>query len=208
MFQSTKSLNAAGSQPLRIVLMACWGIGRSLLESLATDPRVEVVAVLTRSPNPDDPWAGVVYEMAFDMSVPVYLFDKMDEKKLLNVLQSDVDLMIVHAYPKRLSVSVYNAPPLGTVNVHPSLLPRYRGRKSTLFALADGATETGLTAHFMDDGFDTGPIIHQERIPIFENDTVNTVIERLKIIAPPLMQKTVTRVIDRNFKPKIQADTA
>lgn len=65
------------------------------------------------------------------------------------------------------------------INIHPSLLPRYPGKQAVVDALADGATETGVTIHFVDAGIDTGPIIAQTRIAIQIDDTVETLLERV-----------------------------
>ncbi|OKY76251.1 MAG: hypothetical protein BM485_03085 [Desulfobulbaceae bacterium DB1] len=182
--------------------MACWGIGLEILQALKADQRISIVLVLSRPPCADDPWAGRVTERAIELGIPTISFINMNVNDLLKTLDGrSVDLLLVHAYPYKLPREVFSRPPLGTINIHPSLLPRYRGPQPTREVLADGGKETGLTAHFMDEDYDTGDIIHQERIPVFAADTVESVIERLKTVVPALMQETVSRLLDPRFNP-------
>ncbi|MFZ6028215.1 MAG: methionyl-tRNA formyltransferase [Chloroflexota bacterium] len=200
---STKSLRAAGSNaPLRVALMASWGLGLEILRTLIADERIAIVQVLSRPPSESDPWAGIVTERAIELGIPTISFINMNVNDLIMTMDGrSVDLLLVHAYPYKLPREVFSRPHLGTINIHPSLLPRYRGPQPTRDVLADGAKETGLTAHFMDEDYDTGDIIHQERIPVFAADTVESVIERLKTVVPALMQETVSRLLDPRFKP-------
>ncbi|HKI81758.1 MAG TPA: formyltransferase family protein [Pseudodesulfovibrio sp.] len=203
MLASTRFSNGAGSPPLRVALLACWGIGLEMLETLNGDGRVRLTAVLTRMPREGDYWAGAVFERAGQLGLPAAAFEGLGEAGLLMAL-GYADLLVVHAYPRKLPRTVFGAPRLGTVNVHPSLLPRYRGQAPTRAALADGAEETGLTAHYMDDDYDTGAVIAQERIFVSEDDTEDTVIEHLKAVVPALMRETITRVMDPLFEPAPQ----
>jgi methionyl-tRNA formyltransferase len=187
-----------------VALLACWGIGLELLEALGADERVRLTSVLTRSPRDGDPWAGAVFDRAEELGLPTASFEGLDEAGLLRGVGGEADLLVVHAYSRKLPRAVFGAPRLGTVNVHPSLLPRYRGQAPTRAVLADGARETGLTAHYMDDDYDTGAIIAQERIFVCEDDTENSVIERLKTVVPALMRETITRVLDPSFEPTPQ----
>ena len=201
MSASTRSSSAAGSPVLRVALLACWGLGLAVLDALAADERVRLTTVLTRSPRPGDPWAGAVMERAGELGVPAVSFQGREPASLVRDLGTETDLLLVLAYPRKLPREVFAAPRLGTVNLHPSLLPLYRGPQPTAAVLADRARETGLTAHYMDEDFDTGAIICRERISVFEEDTVDTVIERLKTVVPALLRETITRVMDPAFEP-------
>ncbi len=206
MSTSTKSSHVAGSEgPLKVALMACWGIGLEMLHSLSGDPRVCLVLVLTRSPRPNDPWAGAVMEEAEKLAITTISFEGLSYPDLAAKLEEHrVNLLMVHAYPRLLPAEVFSKPRLGTINVHPSLLPLYRGPSPTLDVLADRARETGLTAHFMDSKYDTGDIIYQMRISLQENDTCDTVITRLKTLVPSLIHETITRIVNPDFKPAPQ----
>jgi methionyl-tRNA formyltransferase len=83
----------------------------------------------------------------------------------------DPDLLISVANPRILKAQVLNVPRLGCINLHPSLLPSYRGPAPDFWVLACGENETGVTVHYMDEGIDTGEIILQSRLAIRPHDT-------------------------------------
>lgn len=173
-----------------------------MLEALTRDDRVSLVLVLTRVARDGDPWAGAVMARAQELGIAAESFEGMNFTALRNRLDTCMaDLLMVHAYPRKLPREVFGRPPLGTVNVHPSLLPRYRGPQPTAAVLAEGADETGLTAHYLDDHYDTGDIIHQESIPVWRGDTQATVIERLKTVVPALLHETIRHLLDPAFRP-------
>jgi methionyl-tRNA formyltransferase len=86
---------------------------------------------------------------------------------------------------------VLDIPRLGIVNVHPALLPKYRGRYSTAHAIFNGEKETGATLHFMDEGIDNGPIIMQKSFPIGKNDTAKTVYDTFTEVGTALFKRFV-----------------
>ncbi|WP_192350187.1 methionyl-tRNA formyltransferase [Algoriphagus sp. Y33] len=110
------------------------------------------------------------------------------------------DLQIVVAF-RMLPESVWNMPPLGTFNLHGSLLPNYRGAAPINWAIINGDKETGVTTFFLKHEIDTGSIIHQEKIPILEEDNLGSVYEKLMNIGAKLVLKTVEDIADD----KIQA---
>jgi methionyl-tRNA formyltransferase len=87
---------------------------------------------------------------------------------------------------------VLNIPKLGVLNIHPALLPKYRGRYSTVHAIFNGEKETGVTIHWMDEGIDTGPIIMQKSYKIEENDTAKEVYDNFTKIGTELFEKFLT----------------
>ena len=89
------------------------------------------------------------------------------------------DLIVVTAYGKILPAALLNLPPLGVINVHASLLPRYRGAAPIQWAIINGETETGVTIMQVDEGMDTGDILLQEPLPIHNDDTSATLFARL-----------------------------
>ncbi len=191
--------------PLKVILLANWGIGLTILKELQTTPGIAVVRVVTARGTEEDPWSTAVHNHAVANGLPVTDQDIKRPEAIRRAIQEEnADLLVVHAYPRKLPRNVFDAPKLKSINIHPSLLPHYRGSSPTRKVLEDGATETGLTAHFMDENFDTGDVIHQERIPVYPEDTIETVIERLKKVVPALIQKTVASVSNPEFKPTPQ----
>lgn len=108
------------------------------------------------------------------------------------------DLQIVVAF-RMLPEVVWNMPPMGTVNLHGSLLPRYRGAAPINWAVINGDTETGVTTFKLKHEIDTGDMIFQERMPIGENETVGEVHDRMMILGANTILKTVQALENDDF---------
>lgn len=119
----------------------------------------------------------------------------VDELKSLNA-----DLQIVIAF-RMLPEVVWNMPPLGTFNLHASLLPKYRGAAPINWAVMNGDTETGVTTFFLKHEIDTGDIIQQERIPISITDNVGVVHDKLMVLGAGMVVETVDAIIAGTVKP-------
>lgn len=96
---------------------------------------------------------------------------------------------------------VWNRPPLGTFNLHASLLPQYRGAAPLNWAVINGETETGVTTFLLSHEIDTGQIIFQEKVPIGENDTVGDLHDRMMAIGANLVLKTVDALAEGKVNP-------
>ena len=121
---------------------------------------------------------------------------------LVTEIQSlQADLLITHAFMKLLPERVFNAPRLGSINIHPSILPKYRGPSPGHWVIANKEKETGLTCHKIDRGMDTGDIVYQVKIPVFPEDNVADLIERQKIVVKDLLAESLKRLENKNFKP-------
>jgi methionyl-tRNA formyltransferase len=112
--------------------------------------------------------------------------------------------MVVAAYGQILSASVLAVPPRGCVNVHGSLLPKYRGAAPIARAILEGETRTGITTMFMDPGMDTGPILLTEETEIGEEDTAGTLHDRLAGIGARLLLRTLQGLEENTLTPKPQ----
>lgn len=106
------------------------------------------------------------------------------------------DMILSVGFHQKLRAPLLTCPKLGCINIHPSLLPRYRGRHPLNWVLVNGETETGLTIHYMDEGFDTGDIISQLRVPIDEGDTARTLQDKFVKLCPSLVVQTVSQLAD------------
>src|SRR5262249_42819339 len=104
-----------------------------------------------------------------DPAIPILVTDRLEPIQAA-LVAFDLDLILVQMFPRRLPASVLAIPRLGCVNVHPSLLPRYRGPNPVSWQLYNGETEIGITCHRMDASFDTGPILLQWTLPIHPED--------------------------------------
>ena len=118
----------------------------------------------------------------------------LEELKRLNP-----DLIVVVAYGKILPSEVLHLPPRGCINVHASLLPKYRGAAPIAWAIIHGETQTGVTTIHMDEGLDTGEIYLQETSEILPSDTTGTLAIRLSEIGAKLLLKTVKGILDKTL---------
>lgn len=158
-----------------------------------------VAAVVTM---PDKPagrghkmYSSPVKEYALAHNLPVLQPVKLKDESFVEELRSfNADLFIVIAF-RMLPEVVWQMPPLGTFNLHASLLPRYRGAAPINWAVMNGDTETGVTTFFLKHEIDTGDVIAQERIPILPTDNVGDVHDKLMELGAGLTLKTVDDIV-------------
>jgi len=117
------------------------------------------------------------------------------------------DVCVVAAYGKILPPWMLRIPRLGCINVHASLLPKYRGAAPINWAIANGETETGVTIMQMDEGMDTGPMLAKRAIRIGEDETAQALSERLANLGAELLTETLPRVERGNVIPEPQNDS-
>ncbi|MEW6263543.1 MAG: formyltransferase family protein [Thermodesulfobacteriota bacterium] len=194
---------------LKTALMANWGLGREILRYLLDRSEIELVLIVTdwREDDPDQ-WRNAVYRLAGSKGLEIIPEKGLSFTLLRSKLMAaGTDLLLVHAFKRRLPRAVYSAPRMGTVNIHPSLLPRYRGPAPAYWVLKNREIKSGLTAHFVDDGLDTGAIVHQVELPLRPDDTLESLLERQKALVNDLMTETLRRLLDSGFKPRPQDET-
>ncbi len=154
-----------------------------------------IVAVVTM---PDKPagrgmqlQASAVKQYAVAHGLLVLQPEKMKAPEFLDVLRSlNADLQIVVAF-RMMPEAVWNMPPMGTINVHGSLLPQYRGAAPVNRAIMNGETETGVTTFKLKHEIDTGDILLQQKVPILPEDTAGTLHDKLMIAGAELLVTTV-----------------
>jgi hypothetical protein len=111
----------------------------------------------------------------------------------LRLLQ--LDLIVVAAFSCILKKELLQLPRLGCINVHPSLLPRYRGPNPCYWVVAEGEKVSGVTIHYMDEGVDTGDIILQRPMPLLRNDTERKVRSRSGVVAAEMLREVVPALV-------------
>ena len=131
---------------------------------------------------------------------------KLKEESFIKELKSlKADLQIVVAF-RMLPESVWNMPPLGTFNLHASLLPQYRGAAPVNWAVINGEKETGVTTFFLQHEIDTGAILFQKKVPITEDETAGELHDVLMVTGAELGVKTVEAIETKSYNP-IPQDT-
>ncbi|GGE66534.1 methionyl-tRNA formyltransferase [Pedobacter psychrotolerans] len=172
----------------------------------------DIVAVVTA---PDKP-AGrgqkinesAVKKYAVEKSIPVLQPEKLKNPEFLAALKSyQADLQVVVAF-RMLPEVVWNMPPKGTINLHGSLLPQYRGAAPINHAIINGEKESGVTTFFLTHEIDTGDIILSDSTPIGDDETAGELHDKLMVIGANLLVKTVTAISNGDFteQPQPQSD--
>ncbi len=182
--------------PLRIVFMGTAELSCASLEKLSGDNQFQVVAVVTQ---PDKPKGrdlkltpSPVKVLAEKLNLPVLQpLKARDEKFIAELRGLKPDLMVVVAYGQILPQSLLDVPAHGCLNVHTSLLPKYRGAAPIQWAIADGNAETGVTIMQMDAGLDTGPVLSVRRTPILPTDDSQVLHDRLAQLGAELLIETI-----------------
>lgn len=183
---------------MRILFMGTPEFALISLEKLI-EAGEEVVGVITQ---PDRPrgrgrrvTASPVKAFAQEKAIPVYQPERLKGGEVLEKLAGFApDLIVVVAYGKILPREVLELPPLGCINVHASLLPRYRGAAPIHWAIIRGEGVTGVTTMYIDEGMDTGDIILQEEVPILPEDNAGTLHDKLAHAGARLLLDTVARI--------------
>jgi methionyl-tRNA formyltransferase len=194
---------------LRVIFMGTAELSCASLKKLAGDNRFQVIAVVTQ---PDKPKGrdlkltpSPVKLLAEQSGLPVLQPPKArDEKFIAGLRELKPDLMVVVAYGQILPQSLLDVPPHGCVNVHTSLLPKYRGAAPIQWAIADGNAETGVTIMKMDAGLDTGPILSVRRTPILPADDSKVLHDRLAQLGAELLVETIPAYLEGTIEPQPQ----
>jgi methionyl-tRNA formyltransferase len=130
---------------------------------------------------------------------------KMKDPEFLHTLAGwKPDLIVVSAFGRILPPAILSLPPRGCINVHGSLLPKYRGAGPIQWAIMNGERETGITTMLMDVGMDTGAMLLQEAIPIMPDDTAGTLSPRLAELGGKLLVETIARLKAGTLVPQPQ----
>ena len=147
-------------------------------------------------------------EFALEKGIKVYQPEKIrkNEEFIKELKKLNPDVMVVVAYGKILPVEILKIPKYGAINVHGSLLPKYRGAAPIQWAIINGDKETGITTMYMDKGMDTGDMLLKETIEIEENDTYGSLYEKLKALGGELIVKTLEELVAGNLKSEKQPD--
>lgn len=192
---------------LRIVYMGTPEFAVPALE-LLIEEGWNVVAVITAPDKPQGRGKKLgtspVKDCALKHSIPILQPTNLKSPEFQETLRSfRADLQVVVAF-RMLPESVWSMPPLGTFNLHASLLPNYRGAAPINWAIINGEKETGVTTFFLKHEIDTGNIIHQEREPIYEEDNAGTLYERLMHRGAKLVAQTVRDIAEETVIPRPQ----
>lgn len=183
---------------MRVVFMGTPDIAATCLKKIISDD-FQVVGVYTQPDRPKNRGMKLAFspvkEVALEHNIPVFQPESFREEETVDQLKSlQPDVVAVVAYGRILPQKVLDVPEKGCINIHASLLPRYRGSAPYQWAVLDGLTETGVTAMYLCREMDAGDMIDTAKTPIEPDETAGELLDRLAVLGADLLSKTLTSI--------------
>lgn len=190
------SVNTLSQQPFRIVFAGTPAFAAQHLEALLRADR-SIVAVFTQPDKPGKrgrtPVASPVKQLSLERDIPLYQPSQIDAAAITALGALQAHLLVVVAYGHKIPAMMLDLPSFGCINVHASLLPRWRGAAPIARAIQAGDEETGVSIMQMDEGWDSGDILHRASCTISVRDTAASLQEKLSTLG----QSALNHVIDQ-----------
>ena len=189
---------------LKVIFLGTPEFASVVLKSLLEWDGCDVVCVVSQPDKPKGRGKKLiptpVKDLALRYGVDVIQPNNINDKNVVSRLRSfGADVLVVAAYGQILSSDVLNIAPLGAINVHASLLPKYRGASPIQWAMLKGEKITGITIMKMDEGLDTGPILAQKVIAIDIYDDAKTLHDKLAVEGAKILIKSLKAMKDKDF---------
>ena len=182
---------------IRVIFMGTPSFAVPVLEKLIEE--TNVILVVSQPDREKDRKGNILptptKKLAQENNIEVYQPTKIKED-YQKIISLNPDIIITCAYGQIIPEVILNAPKLGCINVHGSLLPKLRGGAPIHHAIINGDKETGITIMYMDKLMDSGDIISQEKLEILENDTLDIVYEKMSNLGANLLIKTLPSIIE------------
>ncbi|MEE3467174.1 MAG: methionyl-tRNA formyltransferase [Eubacterium sp.] len=197
---------------MNVIFMGTPDFSIPVLQGLIDSPKHTVTAVVTQpdkargrsgklTPTP-------VKEVALAHDIPVYTPARVKDPEFIDILSTiPCDVIVVIAFGQILSKEILDLPPYGCVNVHASLLPRWRGAAPMQWAIISGDTETGVTTMQMDEGLDTGDMLLKSVVPIEPDETDESLFEKMAPLGRELLLETLDGLEAGTIRPEKQDDS-
>ena len=199
---------------MRIVFMGTPDFSVPTLEALVNGGH-DVIAVVTQPDKPKGRGKAVlmtpVKEKALELSIPVYQPVKVRDPEFIEILSKmDPDVIVVVAFGQILPKEILEMPEYGCINVHASLLPKYRGAAPIQWAVIDGEPVSGVTTMLMDEGLDTGDMLEKKEIPLDKKETGGSLFEKLSLLGGELILSTLQKLEQKTAvrTPQGESDTS
>ena len=197
---------------MRIIFMGTPEFAVRSLERLYSDGH-DIAGVFTQADKPKNRGLKLsfspVKELALSFGTPVYQPASLkDGKAALSIRELDCDLITVVAYGKLLTKEILDIPALGCINIHGSILPKYRGASPIQHAIINGEKETGVTSMYISEQMDAGDILLIKKTGIGEDETSVDLFERLSVMGAELLSETVDAISQGSVARIPQDDSA
>lgn len=185
---------------MRVVFMGTPDFSVGTLKALAAAGH-EIVGVVSQPDKPKGRGKNLqptpVKEAAMELGLPVYQPKKVRDPEFLEVLKElNPEVIVVVAFGQLIPKAILELAPYGCINVHASLLPKYRGAAPIQWAVIDGEEETGVTIMRMDEGLDTGDMISKVTVPVFADETGGSLFDKLSEAGAKLLVETLPSLED------------
>lgn len=196
---------------MNVIFMGTPDFAVPVLEALIASDKHTVAAVVTQ-PDKARGRSGAltftpVKKTALAHEIPVYTPEKVKDPEFVQLLQQiNCDVIVVVAFGQILSKEILEMPKYGCINVHASLLPRWRGAAPIQWAILEGDDVTGITTMQMNEGLDTGDILLKKEVSLTNEETGESLFERLSELGGPLLLETLERAEQGTLSPLPQDD--
>lgn len=182
---------------LKVVFMGTPEFAVPVLKSLINN--CNVILVVSQPDREKDRKGNLLFtptkKVAMEEGIPVLQLENI-RKEYDKVLEYNPDIIVTCAYGQIVPTAVLDFSKYGAINVHGSLLPKYRGGAPIHHAIINGDKETGITIMYMDKGMDSGDIISQESLPILDDDNLDSIYNKMSLLGASLLIKTLPSIID------------
>lgn len=184
---------------MKIGVLASGDLGHHVLKNLSEGVNLEFIATNQKSKE--------IIDLAAEQNVPVFIGNPREGRLLEFLENKSCDIILSINYLYLIERDIVCFPKRYAINFHGSLLPKYRGRTPHVWAIINGEKKCGITAHLIDEGCDTGPIIIQQEVEIMEDDTGQNILEKYKHLYPALVKEVLNKVERNNIELTIQDET-
>ena len=189
---------------LRTIFMGTSSFAVEILDTLLKND-YNIISVYTqpdkKSGRHQEIKASAIKVLSQKKQLPILEPEKFDEKTISSLKSQKPDLIIVASYGKILPKTVLDLPGFGAINVHPSLLPKFRGPSPIQNTILDGVSKTGVTLILMNEEIDAGDIISQKEFTLSPQETYPKVLEKASVVSAKLLLETLPRWVERKIKP-------
>lgn len=196
---------------MKVIFMGTPDFSVPVLQGLIDSKEHEVTAVVTQPDKPRGRSGKLVFtpvkQLAVEHGIPVYTPKRVKDPEFVKELsQIPCDVIVVIAFGQILSKEILDLPKYGCINVHASLLPRWRGAAPMQWAIIAGDEMTGITTMQMDVGLDTGDMLLAKEIPISPNETGESLHDKMAVLGSELLLETLRQAEEGTLHPKPQND--
>ncbi|GFH38511.1 methionyl-tRNA formyltransferase [Streptomyces pacificus] len=182
---------------MRVVMFGYQTWGHRTLKALL-DSEHDVATVVTHPKSEhayEKIWSDSVAELAEEHGIPVVIRNRPDDEELFDLLKSaDPDIIVANNWRTWIPPRIYGLPRHGTLNIHDSLLPKYAGFSPIIWAMINGESEVGVTAHLMDEVLDAGDIVEQRAVAVEPTDTATDLFHKTVALIAPVAIGALARI--------------